>query len=230
MLFRSVPTSASVVWWICGRVPLREAHRLRRAFQIHEYASASIPPYAWLKDQVKHWTQPLPDYRIYQNGWVRERMGFADGVPHTLRDMGVAEHFFDAPLHSPVAEFDLVYLGEMTRLLSFVPVLQAIDFAGRRLLLVGDVPAELQKLLPPTVHCTGRVSHIDVPHQLRRSRFGLNLVPNTLPFQQQTSTKVLEYCAAGLRVVSNAYPWVRYFMAQHNANFYLLNEDRKTHV
>jgi hypothetical protein len=25
--------------------------------------------------------------------------------------------------------------------------------------------------------------------------------------------------------VSNAYPWVRYFMAQHKANFYLLNDD-----
>lgn len=225
---RSVPTGATVVWWMCGQVPLREAHRLREAFQIHEYASASIPPYAWLKDQVKHWTQPQPDYRIYQNGWVRERMGFADGVPHALRDMGVAEHFFDAPLHSPGAEFDLVYLGEMTRLLSFVPVLQAIDAAGRSLLLVGDVPAELQGYLPSTVHCAGRVNHVDVPHQLRRARFGLNLVPNTLPYQQQTSTKVLEYCAAGLRVVSNAYPWVRYFMAQHNANFYLLNDDAQS--
>jgi glycosyltransferase involved in cell wall biosynthesis len=213
---------------MCGRVPLREAHRLCGAFQIHEYASASIPPYAWLKDQVKHLTQPHPDYRIYQNGWVRERMGFADSVLYALRDMGVAEHFFDASSHSPTTEYDLVYLGEMTRLLSFVPVLQAIDAAGRRLLLVGDVPAELQKLLPPTVHCTGRVSHIDVPYQLRRARFGLNLVPNTLPYQQQTSTKVLEYCAAGLRVVSNAYPWVRYFMAQHNANFYLLNDDAQS--
>ena len=225
---QSVPTSASVVWWMCGRVPLREAHRLRGAFQIHEYASASIPPYAWLKDQVKHWTQPQPDYRIYQNGWVRERMGFTDGVPHALRDMGVAEHFFDVPSHSPIAEFDLVYLGEMSRLLSFIPVLQAIDAAGRSLLLVGDAPTELQNLLPSSVRCTGRVSYADVPHQLRRARFGLNLVPNTLPYQQQTSTKVLEYCAAGLRVVSNTYPWVRYFMAQHNANFYLLNDDAQS--
>ena len=64
-----------------------------------------------------------------------------------------------------------------------------------------------------------------VPHNLRLARFGLNLVPNEAPFQQQTSTKVLEYCAVGLRVVSNAYPWVRYFMAQHNANFYLLRDD-----
>ena len=221
----SVPTSASVVWWFCGRVPMREAHRLRGAFQIHEYASTSIPPYAWLKDQVKHWTQPLPDYRIYQNGCVRERMGFADSVPQALRDMGVAEYFFDASLHTPAPEFDLVYLGEISRLLAFIPVLQSIDAAGRSLLLVGDVPAKLEKELPPNVTCTGRVDHAQVPIQLRRARFGLNLVPNSKPFQHQTSTKILEYCAAGLRVVSNAYPWVRYFMAQHKANFYLLNDD-----
>jgi glycosyltransferase involved in cell wall biosynthesis len=221
----SVPASASVVWWFCGLVPLREAHRLRGAFQIHEYASASIPPYAWVKDQVKHWTQPRPDYRIFQNGWVRERMGFADGLPHALRDMGVAEHFFYAPSHTPAPEFDLVYLGEMSRLLAFIPVLQAIHTTGRSLLLVGDVPAELQMHLPPNVSCTGRLDHAQVPRQLRRARFGLNLVPNVTPFHQQTSTKVLEYCAVGLRVVSNAYPWVRYFMAQHKANFYLLNDD-----
>ena len=220
-----VPSSASVVWWFCGRVPLREAHRLRGAFQIHEYASASIPPYAWLKDQVKHWTQPRPDYRIYQNGWVRERMGFADGVPHALRDMGVADYFFDTPTNTPAPEFDLVYLGEMSRLLAFIPVLQAIDAAGRSLLLVGDVPAELQAHLPANVTCTGGVDHAQVPHHLRRARFGLNLVPNATPFQQQTSTKLLEYCAVGLRVVSNAYPWMRYFMAQHKANFFLLNDD-----
>ncbi len=222
----AVPTSASVVWWFCGRVPLREAHRLRGAFQIHEYASASIPPYAWVKDQVKHWTQPRPDYRVYQNGWVRERMGFADGVPHALRDMGLSEHFFDAPSHTiPTLEFDLVYLGETSRLLVFIPVLQAIDAAGRSLLLVGDVPEALRTLLPPNVTCTGRVAQTQVPQHLRRAHFGLNLVPNTAPFQQQTSTKVLEYCAVGLRVVSNAYPWVRYFMAQHKANFYLLRDD-----
>jgi general secretion pathway protein D len=85
----TVPLNAQVVWWMCGRVPSAEARRLKSAFHIHEYASASAPPYAWLKDFVKHWTQPKPDYRIFQNGWVRERMGFDDGVPYALRDMGV---------------------------------------------------------------------------------------------------------------------------------------------
>ncbi|MEI7495488.1 MAG: glycosyltransferase [Betaproteobacteria bacterium] len=221
----TVPSNAAVVWWFCGGVPIREAHRLREAFQIHEYASASVPPYAWLKDHIKHWTQPRPDYRIYQNGWVRERLGFADTVPHALRDMGVAEHFFDSPLVKPTSEFDLVYSGEMSRLLAFIPLLYAIETAGRSLLLVGEVPEALQIQLPSKVTCTGRVEHLQVPRYLRSARFGLNLMPKTIPFLQQTSTKVLEYCAVGLPVVSNAYPWIRYFMAQNKGNFYLLNDD-----
>ena len=90
----SVPTSASVVWWFCGRVPLREAHRLRGAFQIHEYASASIPPYACANDQGKHHTQPRPNYLTFKNGRLRDGMVCVDGLPHALRKLGVAEHFF----------------------------------------------------------------------------------------------------------------------------------------
>jgi glycosyltransferase involved in cell wall biosynthesis len=206
-----------------------------------------VPPYAWLKDVVKHWMQPRPDYRIFQNGWVRERMAFDDQVPHALRDMGIAQAFFDAasaplattqhladdedlPRWVPPNEFDLVYLGEMNRLLPFVPLLHAIAAAGRSLLLVGDVPEVLQQQLPSNVTCTGRVPHADVPHQLRRARIGLNLVSNALPYNQQTSTKVLEYCAVGLPVVSNDYAWVRYFTTHYEGNFYLLRDDPSTWV
>jgi glycosyltransferase involved in cell wall biosynthesis len=223
----TVPLNAQVVWWMCGRVPSAEARRLKHAFHIHEYASTSAPPKAWLKDLVKHWTQPTPDYRLFQNGWVRERMGFNDGVPHALRDMGVAQAFFDvaAPTRIPPNEFDLVYLGEMNRLLPFVPLLQSIHDAGRTLLLVGDVPEALRVQLPVSVMCTGRVPHVDVPGHLRRARFGLNLVGNIEPYNQQTSTKLLEYCAVGLPVVSNDYAWVRYFAAHYQGNFHLLRDD-----
>ena len=95
----TVPLNAQVVWWMCGRVSAAETRRLKTAFHIHEYASTSAPPHAWLKDFVKHWTQPKPDYRLFQNGWVRERMGFDDGVPYALRDMGVAQAFFLSLIH-----------------------------------------------------------------------------------------------------------------------------------
>jgi hypothetical protein len=72
------------------------------------------------------------------------------------------------------------------------------------------------------------VSHADVPTQLRRARFGLNLVSNIAPYNQQTSTKLLEYCAVGLPVVSNDYPWVRYFASRHQGNFHLLSDNPST--
>jgi hypothetical protein len=72
------------------------------------------------------------------------------------------------------------------------------------------------------------VPHADVPHQLRRARFGLNLVSNIEPYSQQTSTKLLEYCAVGLPVVSNDYAWVRYFAAHYQGNFHVLRDDPAT--
>ncbi len=44
--------------------------------------------YAWLKDRVKRWRQAPPQYRLYQNEWVRQRMGFGDTVPSELRKIG----------------------------------------------------------------------------------------------------------------------------------------------
>lgn len=226
----TVPNDARVVWWICGRVSHLEQRRLKQAFHIHEYSSSSVPPHAWLKDQVKHFTQPTPDYRVFQNPWVRERMGFSSRVPSCLRDMGIAPVFFEPPTTPVQPTFDLVYLGEMTRLQPFLPLLQSIHQAGRSLLLVGDVPAHIQEQLPPNVTLSGRVPYAEVPAQLRRARYGLNLVSNIAPYNQQTSTKLLEYCAVGLPVVSNDYPWVRYFASRHNANFHVLSDQPNTWV
>ena len=226
----TVPNDARVVWWICGRVPHLAQRRLKHAFHIHEYSSSSVPPHAWLKDQVKRFTQPTPDYRVFQNPWVRERMGFSSRVPSCLRDMGIAPAFFEPPTTPVQPTFDLVYLGEMTRLQPFLPFLQSSHQAGRSLLLVGDVPAHIQEQLPPNVTLSGRVPYAEVPAQLRRARYGLNLVSNIAPYNQQTSTKLLEYCAVGLPVVSNDYPWVRYFASRHNANFHVLSDQANTWV
>ncbi|HRL53722.1 MAG TPA: glycosyltransferase, partial [Acidovorax temperans] len=46
----TVPADARVVWWMCGRVRATDHQRFTRAFQVHEYASASVPPFAWAKD------------------------------------------------------------------------------------------------------------------------------------------------------------------------------------
>jgi glycosyltransferase involved in cell wall biosynthesis len=180
-----------------------------------------VPPLAWLKDRVKRARQPLPQYRIFQNEWVRARMGFADAVPSEFRDMGVTPEFLAAPPVPSAPEFDFVYLGEMRRLQHFLPVFDALEEAQRSVLLVGELPEELGRHLKKhsKLSVSGRVPHADVPSQLRRARYGLNLVPDQLPYTRQTSTKLLEYCAVGLPVVSTDYAWVRAFEQQHGARF-----------
>lgn len=221
----TVPDDAQAVWWICGRVPSAQAKRLQGAVQVHEYASASVAPLAWLKDRIKQWQHPVPDFRVFQSDWVRQRMGFAeDGVPYALRDMGVPESFLTAQsLQAP--EFDLVYLGEMRRLLHFVPLLQTLGQAGLSLLLVGDVPAALQAHLAALGHIqsTGRVPQDQVPAQLLRARAGLNLMPDVLPLSEQTSTKLLEYLALGLPVISNPYAWAQRTAQAHAGRVQLLD-------
>jgi glycosyltransferase involved in cell wall biosynthesis len=206
----TVPDDAQAVWWICGRVPAAQARRLQAAVQVHEYASASVAPLAWLKDRIKQWQHPVPDFRVFQSEWVRQRMGWDDTVPYALRDMGVPESFLTAQALQP-PEFDLVYLGEMRRLLHFVPLLHTLGQAGLSLLLVGDVPPALRAHLAALGHIqsTGRVPQDQVPAQLLRARAGLNLMPDVLPLSEQTSTKMLEYLALGLPVISNPYAWAK---------------------
>lgn len=218
---QTLPADAAVLWWMCGQVSRQLAQRYPSAFHIHEYASASVPPLAWLKDSIKRWRQAVPQYRIYQNEWVRQRMGFGDAVPYEFRNMGVSPAFFSAPTAQTEPEFDFVYLGEMRRLRHFLPLFDALAHTGRRVLLVGEIPDGLGPRLKrhANLTVTGRVPHAQVPALLRSASHGLNLVPDQLPYTEQTSTKLLEYCAAGLRVVSTDYPWVREFELHHRARF-----------
>lgn len=223
----TVPQDADIVWWICGRVSAHHSRRLRHSLQVHEYASASVGRWPIVKDRIKRWQHPRPDHRIFLNDWVRKRMGFGDGVPFSLRDMGVPLGFLQvAPLQ--VMDHDLVYLGEMGRLRNFLPVLQAISQARLKLLLVGQLPADLEGFIrsTPGIECTGRLEQSQVPEHLLRARAGLNLMPDRLPLTEQTSTKVLEYLAVGLPVLSNDYPWARALAAQYPDRIRLIQDLR----
>jgi hypothetical protein len=217
----TIPSNASVLWWMCGLVTQKMARRFPSAFHIHEHVSTSVPPLAWLKDRVKRWHQGLPDYRIYQNEWSLQRLGFADEVPYEFRDMGIAPEFFNPFLKRIEPEFDFVYLGDMRRLSYFPPVFDALSQLGRSVLLIGQVPDSLKSRLQHHANLIfgGPIPHQQVPTQLRRARYGLNLIPDQVPFTYLTSTKLLEYCAVGLPVASTDYAWVRRFEKLHDARF-----------
>ena len=224
-----VPSGAAVLWWMCGVVPRGAVLAHAEARHVHEYASASVPPAAWLKDRLKQWQQPRPHYRIFQSAWVKDRMGFDDGVPYDYRDMGVCDDILGTSRQLPPPQFDFVYLGDMGRLAGFRHLLEGIESTGRTLLLIGALPDGLRHWLDGRTFATlvGRVPHAEVPALLASARYGLNVMPDRAPYNQQTSTKLLEYCAAGLPVVSTDYPWVRRFEQATSARFIYL-PDRAT--
>lgn len=228
----TIPQDAAAIWWMCGLVSASTQAMFPDALHVHEYASASIPPLAAMKDLVKRFTQATPHHRIYQNPWVKSRLGFRDNCTFDFRDMGLADYFLATSNIAPSGEYDFVYLGEMSRLNVFKHAIDAIVQSHRTLLLIGEVPenwfsSDRQRR---QIGTTGRIRHQEVRAQLARARCGLNLVPPIAPYTEQTSTKLLEYCAAGLPVASIEYPWAKRFELLSGGRFFWLPQSSRVSV
>jgi len=185
-----------VAWHFMGM----DRQAQRGVFTIHEYTSASVPPFIDLKNKLKKILNVQPDHRLFLNEYVRDSFGFNDGVPYGFRDMGVYEEWLhDAPA---VKEYDLIYVGK---------VRQGLD----------DL---LEKLKERSVLVVSDKTHDEVQQLIRKSRFGINFMPDIEPFNQQTSTKFLEYCACKVPVITSDYEWVRQFQKKHGGKYFYLKD------
>jgi hypothetical protein len=136
--------------------------------------------------------------------------------------MGVKNAFFGKP--APVPEYDLVYAGyERSGLLHTI---RQFANMGYGILVIGAFSKAFRQSLAgqKRVVFAGRLSQEEIPALFRICRMGLNLTPDVYPYQFQTSTKIIEYCAAGLGVVSNRYSWAEDFCTIRNARFLWLDQ------
>lgn len=49
-------------------------------------------------------------------------------------------------------------------------------------------------------------------------------MPNIYPYNLQTSTKLLEYLAMGLEVITTEYLWIHHFMKENHINLIMVDE------
>lgn len=217
------PLDFDVVWRFMGMDIGNEGRHV-----VHEYNSLSTGRFARLKNLVKRTANRKPDQRVFLNKIVRQGFPFRDDVPFGYRDMGVAAAFFDVRLKP---EYDFVYAGSVHR---GPEVLQMLDhfadvMTDASILIVGtanpDVVNHYKRA--SNIHFAGRVHYEEVPTLMAQGRYGLNLVPDHYPFNVQTATKVLEYCALGLPVVSMRYRWAEHFVGRKDAEFFWLDHDFK---
>lgn len=183
--------------------------------EVHEYQSLSTPPYAALKDFIKTKLNNRPSGRIFLNSIVEKKLGFSSNIPSITRDMGIDDALFLPPPKQP--EYDLIYCGSIFGRKGLLLEIERLAKMGFKILVVGSVSSEVLEQFSTfnQVIFTGKVSRNELPTLFQKAKAGLNYTPDIYPFNIQTSTKTLEYLAAGLGVVSNSYSWIREFSQKY---------------
>ena len=182
-----------------------------RARVVHEYHSLSTGRWRGVKHAAKRWLAPRPAARIFLSREVEARYGFDDALPAIIRPMGVDAALFDCARGSR-ADVDIVYCGTLERP-GVLPAIAQLGAMGLTLLVVGAVPDGVPTEALPGVEFAGPLPRGAIPAALARARFGLNVTPDVDPYDRQTSTKTIEYAAAGLGIISNRYRWIEEFVA-----------------
>jgi hypothetical protein len=219
-------SGAHVYWYMMGFYP---KPLNKKKLIIHEYSSASVPPYRKLKDFMKSRLNPRPHFRLYLNEYVRQQIDIHDEVPFSYRDMGVSEQFFRKPDASPKI-YDFVYCGNLSAGRKLDIMLKVFDkgtLKQRSILLLGN---DEDGLSGKFAHCRNiffqsAVPWDQVPSWLSKATYAINYIPDEEPFNAQTSTKFLEYCAMKMPVVSTNYYWISEFQERYSGNYFLLKED-----
>jgi glycosyltransferase involved in cell wall biosynthesis len=215
------PMEFDVIWRFMG-MDIRGQGR----FVVHEYNSLSTQPLGRAKNLVKTLGNARPQMRVFLNKMVRLGFGFADQVPYGFRDMGIATRFFEA---QRAPEYDFVYAGSLYR---GPEVLNILEYFAQRLknatlLIVGTAHPDLVEKYKnaPNITFAGRVHYNEVAQWMAKGRIGLNLMPDIYPYNLQTATKVLEYCAVGLPIVSSRYRWMEQFVGKKDSAVFWLKPD-----
>lgn len=191
---------------------------------VHEYASLSTGLFPKLKNLLKLTFNPEPDLRIFLNENVKAGFRFNDKIDYSFRDMGIDKRFLQVT--NTKKEYDFVYVGsickerEVDRLLT--------NFTERpngKLCLIGNVEDDIYNKYKNNcdIIFTGKVPYSEVPRIASKAIYGINYIPDKYPFNIQTSTKLLEYLALGLKVITTDYLWVRQFEESSQCSFYKLD-------
>lgn len=196
---------------------------------IHEYHSLGTGRLAKVKDLVRRLLSFKPDGRILLNEQVRQRMRFYDDVPFIYRDMGVPDYFY----HKPKADtcekrYDFAYVGRMNKRRRFSRFLRGFlgQVPERSIALIGDATPKIKRRFGQahTIHFFGRVERREIPRLLAQCRCAINYIPDIYPYNIQTSTKLLEYLAFGLPVITTDYAWIREFEREMGVRFPRIGE------
>lgn len=186
---------------------------------IGEYHSLSTGKLNRLKDLFKRIINVRADLYIFLNEDVRTNLWFSSRTPYIIREMGY-DTVNNINVSTPKV-YDIVYAGSPRN--GVVEKIKKLADLGFKVAVVGFHLNQIHS----NVVSFGRVSPDISIKIISQSKFGLNFTPNIFPYNIQDSTKVIEYCSAGLGVITNKYHWINEFERKRGAQFLDINKIHK---
>src|SRR5664279_1428271 len=170
-------SGADVFWYIMGFYP-KSKHK--KKLIIHEYASASVPPYRNLKDFLKSRMSPRPHFRLYLNEYVREQINIHDEVPFGYRDMGISGELFYPRLDTG-KEYDFIYSGNLSSQRKLGDLLKHFDqgsLKNQTILMLGNDESGLAQKYShcKNIYFRSAVPWQEVPDWISRARYAINYI------------------------------------------------------
>lgn len=184
-------------------------------FIVGEYHSLSTGNYSRIKDFIKRLINVRPGFYIFLNEEVRRKLWFSENTNYLTRSMGYSEKGFEVN-EQQLKEFDVVYCGSYRE--GLTEELQRLADMGLSIALVGSEEGIRHK----NITSFGRKTPNESRKIISKAKYGLNYTPDVFPLNIQDSTKVIEYCAANLGVITNRYEWINKFEKSRGGKFLTL--------
>lgn len=220
------PSGIDVEWMMMGM----DRSKRTRALRIHDHASSSAPPFRKIKNKLKSALNTKPDYRLFLNEYVRKSFSYHDDIPYGYRDMGIDPNM--RVNRDEEKKYDFIYTGSVKadrKITDLVNRFLQPDLASKSLLILSRdyeyIANEYRQ--NSNILFKGPVGREDLALYLNQSRFAINYIPNSEPYNRQTSTKFLEYQQFGLPVITTDYPWLREFEKKYGGSFFKIDASLK---
>ncbi len=213
---------ADVEWYFMGMYRRRHNNTIT----IHEYTSASVPPFVSLKNWLKKKLNCRPDYRLFYSEYVKEQFNFRDSTPFGYRSHGIMD---DRDMHTGSdKKYDFIYVGSADKQRELSTLFSSFTTGSMRdktlLVLSKNYRAVAEALKNyPNIIFKGPVPYAEVYSYIRQSRFAINFIPDKLPYNQQVSAKFIDYAACGAKIISSDYAWVRDFQKKNGGEYFYLS-------
>lgn len=183
---------------------------------VGEYHSLSTGSFNRFKDLIKRIFNVKPNLYIFLNDDVRKKLWFSTKVNYLTRGMGYSGNNF-SKLKTLNKNYDIVYCGSYRD--GLLDVLGKLAKLGLTIAVIGFDKCCNNN----NIKFFGRKKPAEARKIICQARFGLNYTPDIFPLNIQDSTKVIEYCAAGLGVITNKYRWINEFEKSRGGRFLDLN-------